>query len=261
MAAHGSSTVAAILVAAGSGQRLGADVPKAFCDVGGQTLLEHAAERFAVHRSIGVLVVVAPAENVDDARAVVDDVTAGVVRMDAVLARSQVAVPPLGGGPDGPPRVQVVAGGATRQLSVAAGLAVLGPEIEYVLVHDVARPFVPRRMITSVLDALVAGADAVVPVLPVHDTIRRVDGAGGFTGLVDRSELVAVQTPQGFRRAALDAAHAAGTDLAVTDDAALVEAIGGVVAAVPGAEAAFKITRPWDLAVAESLLETMSLDG
>ena len=89
--------------------------------------------------------------------------------------------------------------------------------------------------------------------MPVHDTIRRIDAAGAFVEVVDRSTLVAVQTPQGFRRAALVAAHDAGRALAVTDDAALVEAMGGRVVAVPGDDAAFKITRPWDLTVAEAV--------
>ncbi len=259
-AAIGPRTVAAVLVAAGSGSRLGADVPKAFCELGGQTLLEHAATRFLQHRAIGSLVIVAPASHVEQAKELIDDVTAQLARFDAMFDAAGITavagtdLPP-------PPSVQVVAGGATRTLSVLAGLAVLGPEVGFVLVHDVARPFVPRSMIKKVLDALLAGADAVVPVVPIHDTVRRVDAVGKFVGVVDRSELVAVQSPQGFRRAALDAAHAAGSDLVVTDDAALVEAMGGVVAAVPGSEAAFKITHPWDLTVAGSLLETMSVDG
>ncbi len=147
----------------------------------------------------------------------------------------------------------MVAGGSTRQLSVAAGLATLASGVDYVLVHDVARPFVPHDVITAVITALLDGADAAIPVVPVHDTIRRVDAAGEFAGIVDRSELVAVQTPQGFRRAVLVAAHEAGRDLQATDDAALVEAAGGRVVAVPGSEAAFKITRPWDLMVAEAV--------
>ncbi len=228
-AAHGPSTVAAVLVAGGSGRRLGAEVPKAFVEVASRTLLGHAAARFDRHPDVGGLVVVAPATHLDDAKGIAD----GAV---------------------------VVAGGATRQDSVLAGLAALAPEVEYVLVHDAARPFVTRRVITSVLRALNDGADAAIPVLPVHDTIRRVDAAGELVGVVDRNELVAVQTPQGFRRAALVAAHAAGQQLQVTDDAALVEAMGGTVLAVPGADELFKITRPWDLAAAEALVASGALD-
>ena len=221
MAAHGLTTCAAVLVAAGSGERLGAGVPKAFCEVGGRTLLEHAAARFAAHPLVDAVCVVAPASRTTEA------------------AR-------LTGTP-------VVPGGATRQASVLAGLDALGPDVEYVLVHDVARPFVPDTVITAVLHALEGGADGAIPVVPVHDTIRRIDAAGAFVEVVDRSTLVAVQTPQGFRRAALVAAHDAGRALAVTDDAALVEAQGGRVVAVPGDDAAFKITRPWDLTVAEAV--------
>ncbi|HEV7205744.1 MAG TPA: 2-C-methyl-D-erythritol 4-phosphate cytidylyltransferase [Jatrophihabitans sp.] len=221
MAANGPATVAAILVAAGSGQRLGADLPKAFCTVAGRTLLEHATGRFTAHALVSTVVVVAPASHLDDA-----------VRLTGVV---------------------VVTGGATRQESVAAGLAALGADADVVLVHDVARPFVPDSVIDAVIAAVVAGADGAVPVLPLHDTIRRIDAEGEFVEVVDRSTLVAVQTPQGFRAAALRAAHEAGRDRAVTDDAGLIEAIGGRVVAVPGADESFKITRPWDLTVAEAV--------
>ncbi|MDQ2796165.1 MAG: 2-C-methyl-D-erythritol 4-phosphate cytidylyltransferase [Actinomycetota bacterium] len=219
MAAHGPRTVAAILVAAGSGARLGADVPKAFVLVGGRTLLQHTARRFADHPAIDHFVVVAPATHLDEAAA-----STGA---------------------------EVVAGGATRQQSVLAGLAALGPDVELVLVHDVARPFVPDSVITAVVAALGQGADGAVPVVPIHDTVRRIDADGAFVEVFDRSSLVAVQTPQGFVREVLVQAHAAGRDLDVTDDAALVEALGRTVKAVPGDDAAFKITRPRDLAVAE----------
>ncbi|GAB2470758.1 2-C-methyl-D-erythritol 4-phosphate cytidylyltransferase [Jatrophihabitans fulvus] len=212
-------TVAAVLVAAGSGSRLGADVPKAFVRVAGRTLLEHAVDRFRDHPGVGEIVVVAPQAQ---------------LRAAADLAAATV-----------------VAGGATRQASVLAGLAAVTADL--VLVHDVARPFVPGTVVTAVIEALTAGADAAVPVVPVHDTIRRIGPDGGFAGVVDRASLVAVQTPQGFRREVLVAAHEAGRHLEVTDDAALLEAAGRTVVAVPGADEAFKITRPWDLRVAEAI--------
>ncbi len=221
MATQAPSCVA-VLVAAGSGVRLGASVPKAFCEVAGRTLLEHAIERFRSHPSVDGVCVVAPADHLDRARTL-------------------------------SPGCTVVAGGGTRQASVSAGLAALGPDVELVLVHDVARPFVPPEVITAVLEALAGGADGAIPVVPIHDTVRRVHPAGELGGVVDRDELVAVQTPQGFRRAALVSAHAAGQALQVTDDAALIEAAGGRVVAVPGSDAAFKITRPWDLALAEAV--------
>lgn len=214
--------VAAVLVAAGSGQRLGAAVPKAFCTVGGRTLLELASRRFSDHPRITSVVVVAPATHADEA-----------ARLTGVPA---------------------VVGGASRQESVAAGLAALDELAKYVLVHDVARPFVPASVISSVVEALEQGADAAVPVVPIHDTVRRVDASGAFVEVVDRTALVAVQTPQGFVREVLVRAHEAGRELAVTDDAALVEAMGGRVVAVPGADESFKITRPWDLALAEGVV-------
>jgi 2-C-methyl-D-erythritol 4-phosphate cytidylyltransferase len=220
MAAHGHSTVAAILVAAGSGQRLGASVPKAFCLVGGRTLLEYALEPF--HDRVDELIVVAPADSLD-------------------LART------LAG-----PKTTVVAGGDTRQQSVQCGLdAIAAPD--FVLVHDVARPFVPVAVIERVIAALQAGADAVIPALPVVDTIKAVAPDGTVGATLDRTQLRAVQTPQGFRCHVLRGAHAGAGELSVTDDAALVEAAGGRVVFVEGADEAFKITHPWDLLVATAL--------
>ncbi|MGH8962477.1 MAG: 2-C-methyl-D-erythritol 4-phosphate cytidylyltransferase [Jatrophihabitantaceae bacterium] len=215
--------VAAILVAAGSGDRLGADVPKAFVTVAGRTLLEHAARRFIAHPRVDSVVIAAPAALTGSA---------------ADLA----------------PAATVVPGGHTRQQSVARGLAALAADVDVVLVHDVARAFVPAEVIDRVLDALGAGADAVVPTMPVTDTVRRVDADTGAVGAtLDRSGLLAVQTPQGFRRATLEAAHASA-DPDATDDASLVEAIGGRVIAVRGAQEAFKVTVPLDLAMAEAVL-------
>jgi 2-C-methyl-D-erythritol 4-phosphate cytidylyltransferase len=218
-AAHDPPVVAAVLVAAGSGERLGAQVPKAFVEIGGRTLLAHALERFTVHPAVRDVVVALPA------------------------GTPAAVVAPAAGIP----------GGATRQDSVAAGLAALAPDVELVLVHDVARPFVPAAVIDAVLGALRDGADAAVPVVPIHDTVRRVDATGALVETVDRTTLVAVQTPQGFRRAVLAAAHARGA-AGATDDAVLVEAMGGTVVAVPGDAAAFKITTPADLARARAHL-------
>ena len=222
-------TAAAILVAAGSGERLGAGGPKAFVEVGGCSLLEHAVTRFRRHPAIGAVVVVAPASHLDAAKGLTD----------------------------GP----VVAGGATRQESVARGLAAVPPDFEFVLVHDVARPFVPAQVITAVAAALDGGAAAVIPVVPIHDTVRRFE-SNALGTVVDRSSLVAVQTPQGFRRAVLSAAHDRAAPGA-TDDAMLVEALGHEVVAVPGADESFKITTPLDLARAEAvaLLSAQEVPG
>ena len=216
-------TVAAVLVAAGSGFRLGADVPKAFVSVAGRTLLEHAHARFAAHPRIGPCVVVVPPDRVEQA---------------ADLA----------------PNATVVPGGATRQESVARGLAALDSDVDVVLVHDVARAFAPAEVIDRVLDALTADVDAVVPALSVTDTMKQVDDDNRVVATIDRTRLVAVQTPQGFRRTALVDAHAGALDGSATDDALLVESNGGVVVVVHGDEDAFKITRPRDLVVAEAVI-------
>jgi 2-C-methyl-D-erythritol 4-phosphate cytidylyltransferase len=141
---------------------------------------------------------------------------------------------------------------------VAAGLAALPAHVDLVLVHDVARPFVPVEVIERVLAALADGADAVVPVVAIHDTVRRIDGGGMLGELVDRSTLAAMQTPQGFRREVLAEAHARGAQSSTTDDAALVQALGTPVVAVAGSDAAFKITTPADLARAQAILAAPS---
>jgi 2-C-methyl-D-erythritol 4-phosphate cytidylyltransferase / 2-C-methyl-D-erythritol 2,4-cyclodiphosphate synthase len=145
-----------------------------------------------------------------------------------------------------------VTGGATRQDSVAAGLAALWADIDVVLVHDAARALTPPEIFARVADAVDGGHDAVVPVLPVVDTLKRVDG-DAVVEAVDRSVLAAAQTPQGFRRTVLDAAYARAT-AEFTDDTALVQQAGGLVHTVAGAELSFKITTPADLARARSIL-------
>ncbi len=210
-----------MLVAAGSGQRLGAQVPKAFVSVAGATLLEHAVRRFLEHPRVSSVVVVAPTAQLEQATALV--------------------------------ATRVVAGGATRRDSVASGLAALDDDVVHVLVHDVARPFVPSYVIDAVLDALDVGAPAVVPVIGIHDTVRRLLADGTLDGLVDRSSLAAIQTPQGFVRDVLVRAHREGAHLDVTDDAALVEALGLPVIAAPGSDQSFKITTPADLVHAEAV--------
>lgn len=243
--------VAAVLVAAGSGSRLGADVPKAFVEVSDCTLLEHAASRFMSHRAVRDVVVVVPADRTQQAEELLADMVEsfrGVDELMAVLGRTP-------SDPNRPPLV--VAGGSTRQESVGCGLAALADDVEAVLVHDVARAFAPRTLITRVTQALSDGADAVVPTLPVTDTVRTVT-ASGLGPTVDRAGLASVQTPQGFRRSVLVAAHEAGRASGraeATDDASLVEALGVKVVAVPGAPEAFKVTVPLDLRLAEAVAD------
>jgi 2-C-methyl-D-erythritol 4-phosphate cytidylyltransferase len=214
--------VATVLVAAGSGSRLGSALPKAFVEIAGVPLLAHAVTPFSAHPRVRDLIVVAPAALVESTAALV-------------------------------PSARVVPGGTTRQESVARGLGALAPDVELVLVHDAARAFVPVAVIDRVIGAVCDGADAVIPVLAVVDTIKEVDADGWVLGTPDRARLRTVQTPQGFRRTVLDEAHAQPiTD--APDDAALAEALGRAVRTVEGAEAAFKITYPADLERAESLV-------
>lgn len=166
-------------------------------------------------------------------------------------ATAQMAAAVRAGTPAG--TWNVLPGGATRQDSVQLGLASLPDDVDIVLVHDAARPFVPAAVVRRVVAAVVAGADAVVPVLPVIDTVKEVDSAGAVVATPDRSVLRLTQTPQGFRRSLLERAYSA-EGLIATDDAGLVEQIGGLVQAVDGDPLAFKITGPLDLLLADAVL-------
>jgi 2-C-methyl-D-erythritol 4-phosphate cytidylyltransferase len=148
----------------------------------------------------------------------------------------------------------VVDGVPTPSDSVRRALAALPASVRVVLVHDAARPLVPAALVAAVVAAVEGGADAVVPGLPVTDTVKQVDGSDVVVATVDRSALRAVQTPQGFRREVLDTAYAGPESGSATDDAGHVERAGGVVVVVPGAEEAFKVTRPLDLVLAEAVL-------
>jgi 2-C-methyl-D-erythritol 4-phosphate cytidylyltransferase len=158
-----------------------------------------------------------------------------------------LVVPPDRAGDAEPQADAVAAGAATRSGSVRAGLDRVPAGAEVVVVHDGARPLAGPDLFGAVVDAVRAGADAAVPGVPVSDTLRSRGG-----GVVDRHGVVAVQTPQAFRAAALRAAHAGGAE--ATDDASLVEAGGGKVVVVDGSPANLKITDPADLVVAEALL-------
>ena len=149
------------------------------------------------------------------------------------------------------PEDGTVAGGATRSESVRNGLAAVPDDADVIVVHDAARPAAGVGLFQAVIDAVRAGADAAIPGVPVTDTIKRVDGAT-VVETIERSTLVAVQTPQAFRADALRAAHASGAE--ATDDAALVERAGGRVVVVPGHTANRKITEPGDIDVLEAIL-------
>ncbi len=218
-------SIVALVPAAGTGERLGASVPKAFVQVAGQELLVHAVERLHA-AGVDRIVVAASADQVDRARDLLGS------------------------------RATVVIGGADRTGSVAAALAVVDDAAEVILVHDAARAFAPPEMIASVIAAVRSGRTAVIPVLPVVDTVRGVREDGILAGTLDRDQLRVVQTPQGFEPGLLRRAHAAAAawGQSATDDAGLVEALGMEIGTVPGDRAAFKITTPADLDEAERLM-------
>ncbi|WP_439591969.1 2-C-methyl-D-erythritol 4-phosphate cytidylyltransferase [Microbacterium sp.] len=220
--------IAVIVVAAGSGTRLGADAPKAFVGLDQHSILRHALDGVARVGDVQV-VVVAPAGREGDA--LTETLAAFGDRSDLV---------------------SVVVGGATRQASVAAGLGAVWPDVEIVLVHDAARALTPPDVFARVIAEVDAGSAGAIPILPVIDTIKRVHDGRVIAG-VDRAELSAAQTPQGFRRDVLDAAYRAVAG-EFTDDAALVAEAGHAVAAVAGDPLAFKITTPADLARASALV-------
>lgn len=212
-----------VVVAAGAGRRFGAE--KQFAELDGDTVIGRSC-RTAGAVSAGVVLVVA-----DPAAPPVES-----------LLRHLSSGPPL-----------VVKGGTTRAASVRRGLAAVPVSARIVLVHDAARPLATPELYQRVIDAVAAGAPAVVPGIEVVDSLRRRSG-----GVVDRDGLVRVQTPQGFRADVLRAAHAGGAD--ATDDAGLAEAAGYEVTIVDGDPANLKITTPADLAVASSLSSSIRAD-
>lgn len=216
---------AAILLAAGAGKRIGATRPKAFLPIGERPMLSVAAAAAAASPRIGALVVAAPPGYEDEARSSVEGLSLPTT---------------------------VLTGGRTRQASVRAALSALAPDANVVVVHDAARPFAPPDLFTEVIRAVEAGADGAIPVVPVTDTVKRLDGIR-VVDTIDRTELANAQTPQAFRVGVLRAAHErAVTDGdAVTDDAALLERTATVVAVV-GDPMNFKITTLLDLARAEA---------
>ncbi|WP_214367749.1 2-C-methyl-D-erythritol 4-phosphate cytidylyltransferase [Pseudonocardia sp. H11422] len=244
-------SVVAVVPAAGSGQRLGAALPKAFVPVGGVPILVRAVDGLLCSGVVDRVVVAVPADQVDAARSLLAGrpvmvVAGGSDRTDSVR-NALHAIDGASGGErvHGGERAGTHAGDAHTDDTPGAD--------HIVLVHDAARPLAPPELTAAVVAAVRSGRHAVVPVLPLADTVKQVDGAGRVHGTVDRSVLRAVQTPQGFTRALLDRAYAAAGPTA-TDDAGLVEALGEPVHTVPGHASAFKVTTPWDLELAEMLL-------
>ena len=211
---------AAIIAAAGAGNRLGAELPKALVKLVDKTLVEHAVANLAPIAQL--IIVTAPAGFVEQYKKILGD------------------------------SVEVIEGGVLRSDSIRIALSKISNQYEYVLVHDAARALASTTLAATVIAQLISGEQAVIPALDLIDTIKEVDKRGYVRNTPDRSTLRSVQTPQGFSRSVLERAHAASQD--ATDDAALVEAIGVAVRVIAGEKCALKITTKSDLATATALL-------
>ena len=222
---------AVLILAGGSGSRVGSDIPKQYLNLGGVPVIRRTVEVFLSHPAIDLIQVVIGAEDSE--------------RCGEALAGLGLPAP--------------VTGGATRQNSGMRGLEALETaEPDYVLIHDAARPFVDHGTIDRVVRAL-EQASAVLPAVPVADTLKRGAGSPAIvTATVDRQDMWRAQTPQGFRFTEILSAHRAATGLELTDDTAVAEHAGMTVSLVPGAEDNFKITTQGDLRRAERMAAAMT---
>jgi 2-C-methyl-D-erythritol 4-phosphate cytidylyltransferase len=219
-------SVWAVIVAAGRGERLGLDRPKAFANLRDRPLLAESLERLEASDWIDSIVVAAPPDWEEPVILLAEELGCGKV-------------------------VESVSGGATRAASVRAALAEVSEDAAVVLVHDAARPIVPEEVIERLLTALNEGWDGAIPVLPLPDTVKRIEGVQ-VVETVDREGLAMVQTPQAFVATALREAVASGGE--ASDCSALVEARGGRIKAVPGDPRLVKVTEPADLELVASWL-------
>jgi 2-C-methyl-D-erythritol 4-phosphate cytidylyltransferase len=219
----------AVVVAAGRGERLGLDRPKAFAKLNDRPLLAESLERLERSEWIDSIVVVAPPDWEEPVILLAEELGCGKV-------------------------VSVVPGGETRAASARTGLAEVSEDATVVLVHDAARPLLTEEMIERLLTTLPEGWDGVVPGLPVSDTVKRVDGEQ-VVETVDRDGLVVAQTPQAFVWPVLRDAAASGED--ATDCAALLERRGGRIKVVPGDRRLIKVTEPADLEIVGLLLTSV----
>jgi 2-C-methyl-D-erythritol 4-phosphate cytidylyltransferase len=220
-------SVWAVLAAAGRGERLGLDRPKAFAGLGGRPLLAESLERLEGSEWIDFIVIAAPPDWEEPAILLAEELGAGKVS-------------------------SVVTGGASRSESVREALAEVADDAAVVLVHDAARPLVPEAVIERVLAPLSEGWDGVVPAVPLSDTVKRVEG-DRVVETLPRGELVAVQTPQAFIASVLREALAGDVSEA-SDCASMVEARGGHVKVVEGDRSLLKVTNAEDLELVETRL-------
>jgi 2-C-methyl-D-erythritol 4-phosphate cytidylyltransferase/2-C-methyl-D-erythritol 2,4-cyclodiphosphate synthase len=227
--------LAVIVVAAGRGERLKASAPKAFVEINGRTILEHSLSPISALVDLAQVVIAAPSSHLAEAT----EIANSVLNTDATL--------------------DVVVGGDTRQQSIANALAVVGEDIDIVLVHDAARAFASTQLFERVAAAVRESRTSVVPALEIADTIKRVSG-DIVLETVDRSSLRSAQTPQGFVAAELIRAYASAAD-DFTDDAALMQSLGKQVGFVAGEAAAAKITTQDDLVGVLARLNGTGLTG
>ena len=221
-------SVAVVLLAAGKGERLGAKAPKAFVELAGKSLLEHSVFRALATENLKQLIIAVPESHLTQ-----------TLEFEKQLSNQGVDI-------------RVVVGGATRQQSVSESLAVLAGGIDIVLVHDSARSLASTDLFNRVAQAVFENQIGVIPALHVADTIKRYKG-DVIQETIERSDLVRAQTPQGFPASVLVAAHVGATQ-EFTDDAALVQSIGGTVMMIPGEEQAMKITTAEDFERAQTYL-------
>jgi 2-C-methyl-D-erythritol 4-phosphate cytidylyltransferase/2-C-methyl-D-erythritol 2,4-cyclodiphosphate synthase len=221
-------SVAVVLLAAGKGERLGANAPKAFVELAGKSLLEHSVFRALATSNLKQLIIAVPESHLEQ-----------TLEFEKQLSNQGVDI-------------RVVVGGKTRQESVSESLAVLAGGIEIVLVHDSARSLASTELFNRVADAVFENQIGVIPALQVADTIKKYKG-DVIQETIERSNLVRAQTPQGFPASVLVAAHV-GANEEFTDDAALIQSFGGTVMMIPGEEQAMKITTSEDFERAQTYL-------
>lgn len=233
--------VIALIAAAGQGTRLGAEVPKAYVELRGRTLLECSVRALLASGVVDEVIVLVSPDMEPEAGRIIG-------RIDTAGAKDTTNAAPI----------RLVHGGSERADSVWAGLQTIPDDDAVVLIHDAARALTPAAMVRGVAKRVLEGAPAAVPVVPVADTIKEV-AADAVVSTPDRSRLRAVQTPQAFRLSALRQANldywAEQPEFTATDDASLMEWHGERVATVPGDTLAFKITTPIDLTLAHALTE------